>query len=388
MSEDEIAISVKGLSKRFYQQDGKEFWALKDVSFQVKKGEVFGVIGVNGSGKSTLLNILSQIVRPTEGVVELNGSCSSILDIGSGFHPDLSGRENVFFKGEMLGMSKKLIQAKFKDVVEFSELEPFIDEPIKTYSNGMFLRLAFSISIALAYEIILLDEVLAVGDVKFQNKCKARIKQEVQRGKTIVLVSHSLDEIRRLTDTCMLLDKGKVVSIDSQDSIIEQYRIINKNKSTGFEEPAKSDEVGIIDAKILNLNDKSEISEVYTDEPFEVVVRVSKTNNGQPLELMMTLINNVENLVLSDSKTFRESYSYPDLEDGVYEYRVKVPGDLLNIDTYRVACLCSSRLRRLIEPQIVGEIKVKPTAWEAKEDWSNQPASIRPKLDWTCAKID
>lgn len=196
-----VAIKVTNLSKVFplrnsrVDEDGvetNEHWALKDVSFEIKKGESVGIIGPNGSGKSTLLKILAGVTKPTSGKVEIRGKVASILDIGAGFHPELSGRENVYLNGQIHGFSKKEIEAKFDEIVAFSGIEKFIDEPVKNYSNGMYLRLAFSIMAHLDFDVYLFDEVLSVGDAEFQNKCIERITEITKHQKTVVVVYHNL----------------------------------------------------------------------------------------------------------------------------------------------------------------------------------------------------
>ncbi len=200
------------------------FWALKDVSFSVKMGEVIGVIGRNGAGKSTLLKILSRITEPTKGRVELNGRVSSLLEVGSGFHGDLSGRENIFLNGAILGMTKAEIEKKFDEIVAFSECEKFLDTPVKRYSSGMGMRLAFSVAAHLEPEILIVDEVLAVGDAAFQKKCLGKM-QEVSntKGRTVLFVSHNMAAVQQLTTRSIVMDKGMVKFFGSTDEAVEIY---------------------------------------------------------------------------------------------------------------------------------------------------------------------
>ncbi len=186
------------------------FWALKDVSLEVKEGEVLGLIGRNGAGKTTLLKILSRITRPTSGWAEIRGRVGSLLEVGTGFHPELTGRENTFLSGAILGMSKREIQRKFDEIVGFAELEKFIDTPVKHYSSGMYVRLAFAVAAHLEPEILLVDEVLAVGDINFQKKCLGKMGDVARAGRTIVLVSHQLNQIRRLCNRVVWIDDGQV----------------------------------------------------------------------------------------------------------------------------------------------------------------------------------
>jgi lipopolysaccharide transport system ATP-binding protein len=380
-----LAIVVEGLSKTFIQNDGIEFEALKNVSFEVKKGEVLGVIGANGSGKSTLLNILSEIIPPTAGKAKINGDCSSILDVGSGFHPDLTGRENVYFKGRLLGMSTKEIDDRFEELVNFSELGNFINQPLKSYSNGMFLRLAFSLSITLAYDIILLDEVLAVGDIGFQQKCKERISAEVEKGKTVILVSHSLDEVKHLTHRCILLENGAKIGEGNTESIIDLYR--DRYEMQADEESFEdSGDIEFLNCIIRCLDTGNEVNELFRNQPFEIAIRLRKNSDG-PIELMMTLLNNVDVMVLSDSMIFREDYQEKELTTGEYIFTVTVPGNFLNKEIYRVVCVCSSGLEVLLKSRAIAKIKIKPEEWEAKYSWSYQQAVTRPILDWQLNEV-
>jgi lipopolysaccharide transport system ATP-binding protein len=198
-------------------------WALEDVSLAVRAGEVVGLIGRNGSGKTTLLKILSRITRPTRGRAEVYGRVGSLLEVGTGFHAELTGRENTFLNGAILGMSKREIARKFDEIVAFAEIERFIDTPVKHYSSGMYVRLAFSVAAHLEPEILLVDEVLAVGDLSFQKKCIGKMNQVAQHGRTVVFVSHQMNQIRRLCQRVLLLDAGRVVASGPTAEVIAQY---------------------------------------------------------------------------------------------------------------------------------------------------------------------
>ncbi len=201
------------------------FWALKDINFEVQQGERLGIIGRNGAGKSTLLRILSQITAPTEGVVKMRGHVASLLEVGTGFHPEFTGRENIYLNGAILGMSKADIDRNFDDIVAFSEIEPeFIDTPVKRYSSGMYVRLAFAVAAHLNSEILIADEVLAVGDVKFQEKCLGKMKEVSEKqGRTVLFVSHNIGAVRQLCQTGALLDHGKLLMLDNVDKVADEY---------------------------------------------------------------------------------------------------------------------------------------------------------------------
>lgn len=217
---------LKHKTKQAVGLEKKEvFWALKGVSFCVKKGEVVGVIGANGAGKSTLLKILSQITPPSEGEVILRGRVGSLLEVGTGFHPELTGRENIFLNGAILGMKKKEIAAKFDEIVSFAGIEKFLDTPVKHYSSGMYVRLAFSVAAHMEPDILLVDEVLAVGDAEFQKKCLGKMDEITRKeGRTILFVSHNMAAMQELCDRVILLDKGKVQAIGPTEDIIRQYQ--------------------------------------------------------------------------------------------------------------------------------------------------------------------
>jgi lipopolysaccharide transport system ATP-binding protein len=201
----------------------EDFWALQDVSFEVQPGEVVGIIGRNGAGKSTLLKILSRITKPTKGRVEINGRVGSLLEVGTGFHPELTGRENIYLNGSILGMSRKEIDRKFDEIVAFAEVEKFLDTPVKRYSSGMYVRLAFAVAAHLEPEILIVDEVLAVGDAGFQQKCLGKMREVGKAGRTVLFVSHNLNAVATLTNKSILLKNGEMVGCDNTPSILDQY---------------------------------------------------------------------------------------------------------------------------------------------------------------------
>jgi ABC-type polysaccharide/polyol phosphate transport system ATPase subunit len=217
----------------------EEFWALNDVSFEIKKGSTFGIIGTNGSGKSTLLKCLTGILTPDKGEIKTNGDIAALLELGAGFHPELSGRENIFLNGAILGMSNKQIQSRYDDIVEFSELGRFIDVPVKNYSSGMTVRLGFSIAINVDPEILIIDEVLAVGDEHFQQKCREKIEDFRQHEKTIILVSHGLSDVANICDEVAWLDNGCLKAIGPAVDIVSKYNALSHGA-----EPIQQEERG------------------------------------------------------------------------------------------------------------------------------------------------
>ena len=215
--------SLKAAVMRGGRADFEEFWALDDVSFDVQRGTTFALVGENGSGKSTMLNCLAKILRPDRGTIEVEGKMSALLELGAGFHPELSGRENVFLNGSILGLSKKELEARFDDIVSFAGIERFIDMPVKNYSSGMYVRLGFSIAINVDPDVLLVDEVLAVGDEQFQRRCLERVALLREEGKTIVVVTHSLNTVRSLCDNAIWLDHGKIRAAGPAGDVADAY---------------------------------------------------------------------------------------------------------------------------------------------------------------------
>jgi len=239
MSSD-TAISITGVSKLFFKQEQKTFkeflpafftgkktrewfWALKNIDLEVKQGETLGIIGVNGSGKSTMLKLIAGVSRPTKGEIRVNGTIAPLIELGAGFHPELTGRENVDLNGVILGMTRKEVAAKFDEIVTFAELKDFIDVPVKHYSSGMYLRLAFAVAIHTNPDILLVDEILAVGDDKFRAKCLKRVRDLQAAGKTIVMVSHTMEQIQDYCDRAILLSKGSLIISDTPSKVIATY---------------------------------------------------------------------------------------------------------------------------------------------------------------------
>ena len=204
-------------------RDGDDLWALRDVSFTVEQGEVLGIIGRNGAGKSTLLKILSRVTAPTSGKIKIKGRVASLLEVGTGFHPDLTGRENIYLNGAILGMSRRETASKFDEIIDFAGIERFIDTPVRRYSSGMYVRLAFAVAAHLEPEILVVDEVLAVGDAAFQKKCLGKMQDVSQDGRTILFVSHNMDAIESLTSSCLWLGNGKIIKNSPTSEIVTEY---------------------------------------------------------------------------------------------------------------------------------------------------------------------
>jgi lipopolysaccharide transport system ATP-binding protein len=246
------------------------FWALKDVSFDVRRGEVVGVIGRNGAGKSTLLKILSQITRPTEGQIEVHGRVGSLLEVGTGFHPELTGRENVFLNGAILGMTQREVRSKFDEIVAFSEVERFLDTPVKQYSSGMYTRLAFAVAAHLDPEILVVDEVLAVGDAEFQKKCLGKMQDVASGGRTVLFVSHNMAAVQSLCSSGVLLNKGRIRDAGPMERVLDTYQSNGANVNDQFPKEYGSNNGVTLSIISVDYTDDSVSLQLSIDLPFPV----------------------------------------------------------------------------------------------------------------------
>lgn len=246
----EIAVAVERVSKRFrlYKERNQslksavlrgrksvaeEFWAVRDVSFEIPRGETFGLIGRNGSGKSTLLKTLAKIYYPDEGRIRMHGRVASLLEVGSGFHPELSGRENIYLNGSILGLKRREIQARFDEIVDFSGVGEFIDQPVKNYSSGMYVRLGFSVAINVRPDILIVDEILAVGDGAFKKKSRDKFRELMSQGRTVILVTHALGQVRDLCHSVAWLDKGRLRQVGDAAEVTKAYEASLKDEESG-----------------------------------------------------------------------------------------------------------------------------------------------------------
>ena len=309
MGETSNAITVEGLGKKFrLMQDRnwtlkatllaghrtryEEFWALRDVSFEIPTGETFGIVGGNGSGKSTLLKVLAGILRADEGSAVARGRLSALLELGAGFHPELTGRENVYLNGSILGFTSREIRNLFDDIVEFAELEQFIDEPVRNYSSGMYMRLGFSVAIHVEPEILLVDEILAVGDLTFQKRCLDRFARLRDEGRTIVVVSHDLDMIGRLCDSSVWINKGELASVGSSSSVLEDFISHDGNSDVNVSDQShqlrlKPDDL-VKSLELVDVNGHS-MSSTASGQPALIRVRYDADKAGEPVTVALGL---------------------------------------------------------------------------------------------------
>jgi lipopolysaccharide transport system ATP-binding protein len=313
-------------------RDGETIWALKDVSFTVEQGEVLGIIGRNGAGKSTLLKILSRITAPTSGQVKVKGRIASLLEVGTGFHPDLTGRENIYLNGAILGMIREEVRRKFDEIVGFAEIEKFIDTPVKRYSSGMYVRLAFAVAAHLDPEILVVDEVLAVGDAAFQKKCLGKMGDVAREGRTVLFVSHNMGAVSQLCYRAMLLIKGEKTLESDVITVISTYleKVSAIESSASFEIEQDRD-VQIISMKAESCDFRSPDSigfHPYT-APLDVLIRyiVSKWPTRSYVCLDVYTASDIRLLWTSDVSNIDEMLI--DREPGLYEARIRIPGNIL-----------------------------------------------------------
>lgn len=305
-------------------------WALKDVSFEVKHGEVIGIIGRNGAGKTTLLKILSRITKPTEGTVDLYGRVGSLLEVGTGFHPELTGRENIYLNGAILGMKRREIERKFDEIVAFAEIEKFLDTPVKHYSSGMYVRLAFSVAAHLEPEILVVDEVLAVGDAAFQKKCLGKMGDVAREGRTVLFVSHTMGAISKLTRRALLLEEGAVQMIGPTDQVVRNYLMSSYPQAVEWTPSVLNQKpIQILYARIDSENDSFDVRKDLTITiDYEIRIPV--------IEAVITVV--IQALDGTEILNTEDIDLHPELLEtrmpGKYRTRVTIPRDLFRAGTY------------------------------------------------------
>lgn len=314
-------------------------WALDDVSFEVDRGQSLGVIGRNGAGKTTLLKILSRVTEPTTGSVDIWGRVGSLLEVGTGFHPELSGRENTFLNGAILGMSRQEIARKFDEIVAFADVERFIDTPVKRYSTGMYVRLAFSVAAHLEPEILVVDEVLSVGDAAFQRKCLGKMSEISHQGRTVLFVSHNLSAVGRLCDSAMWIDSGRVVSSGDSATVIARYMesAVTSPASVEFAADTSKD-MQILRAKLMNEAGKAS-TELDRTRPFRIYVEYEvRRPAAHPRTQLRVLLDRVDGTpVLHSYDTDSVPGHVMERKLGRFKASVVFPGGVLNAGTYQIS---------------------------------------------------
>lgn len=346
----------------------EEFWALKDISFEVKRGEKVGIIGKNGAGKSTLLKILSRITEPTIGRISITGRVASLLEVGTGFHPELTGRENIYLNGAILGMSRLEIKKKFDEITAFAEIDSFLDTPVKRYSSGMYVRLAFAVAAHLEPEILIIDEVLAVGDMAFQQRCLGKIDAIGKEGRTVLFVSHSMQAIQQLCQRSLLLSSGLLIAENNSEDVIDLYMQQGSTEAPKYslqeiiERLPKDETFKLEDICIRQDNDNLQAyGIVQSGKPLEVEVKYKVFRKTTGLRVFIDLCDDQE-LLLFRSFHDEDSNLIPVTEPGRYTSKAVLPANLLAPFKYDIRIQCGiHNVRFCIPPPGVRiPIKVEP----------------------------
>ena len=366
-------------------------WALNDISFEIGMGEIVGIVGRNGAGKSTLLKLLSRITEPTRGKAEIYGRVASLLEVGTGFHPELTGRENTFLNGAILGMSRVEIARKFDEIVAFAGIEKFIDTPVKFYSSGMYLRLAFAVAAHLEPEILIVDEVLAVGDTGFQKKCISKMEDVGQQGRTVLFVSHSMPTITRLCERAILLDDGRVVADGPAHKIANTY--LNSGVGVAsvreWRDPAQAPGGDIARLRTMRvLTEEGEpVEAVDIRHPIKIEMQFDVTQPGYIL-LPHHMLANEEGLHICNLHDLDPEWRKRPRPVGQYTSTVYIPGNLFAEGTIYVSSSLITLAPDIVQfdvPDVVAfQVVEKSVGDTARGDWTGtMPGIVRPLLPWT-----
>jgi lipopolysaccharide transport system ATP-binding protein len=371
----------------------EQFWALKDVSFNVQAGEVVGIIGRNGAGKSTLLKILSQITKPTCGLIVLRGRVGCLLEVGTGFHQELTGRENIYMNGSILGMNRTEIRNKFDEIVDFSGVEKFLDTPVKRYSSGMQVRLAFAVAAHLEPEIVIVDEVLAVGDVEFQRKCLGKMGDVARSGRTVALVSHNMAAIKSLCTRAILLRQGRVVSIGPTNDVVDEYLSEeSKIAETGLI-PDDAPRIGTGTAKVRSVDMTTirgvSVRELYFKQPFRVTATLEALE-VVPDAFFEISISTRDGLQVTNSSTMDNSGSGVVLQKGCHQIEATFDFNLLpgrycvGIGIFRYTGTNTDWMERALD------FEVRKITQDGSDcyRWNNVRGFVRPEVRWSLPRED
>lgn len=381
---EEVNNAASALVARWKKQENgapTDFWALKNLSFEVPHGEVVGVIGRNGAGKSTLLKIMSRITRPTRGRVLIEGRVGSLLEVGTGFHPELTGRENIFLNGAILGMSRREILDKFDAIVEFAGTERFLDTPVKHYSSGMSMRLAFAVAGQLEPEVLLIDEVLAVGDGDFQKKCLGRMGDLATAGRTILFVSHNLTAVRSLCQTAIWLDRGEIKMQGPVNDVVNGYiesgETLSSERTWQSPESAPGNEQLRLRRVCVSPAEGGEAKSISVETPVDVEFELWNLMGEATLNLDLVLYS------LEGTCIFNSIAPAASVPSGLFRGRCRIPGNLLNDGAYSIRLLAmKDRTSVILDLHDLAAFEVhdveRPILWFGK-----LIGAVRPKLDWT-----
>jgi len=405
----DVAVQVEAVSKRFRRgefydslrdllpslagrwlglrraADDREFWALRDVSFDVRRGEVLGIIGANGAGKSTLLKILAKIIRPTSGVVRVRGRLRALIEIAAGFHPDLTGRENIYLNGAVLGMKKAEINEKFDEIVAFSGISAFLDTPVKRYSSGMFARLGFAVAAHLEPEILLVDEVLAVGDAAFQAKCLGKMREVAGQGRTVLFVSHNMRAVTQLCSRAISLDAGRIVAEGPPEKVVAAYlqRVLSVSSAGVAELPVPKD--APFSVRVVRVCHESGEPGSFFPRSRPIVIELEgEVCRPGGRYIAAVDIRGMDDLLLFRSHSFEQEKSYGILGDtGPFRLACVIPPELLPAGRYLVGLVTAERgVREFQHHRIIVDFEVFQDRPLRGSDIMSTAGVVTPPCDW------
>ena len=390
------AKALMGRSGNNQPANGNNYiWALKDICFDLEEGRVLGIVGRNGAGKSTLLKVLSRVTEPTEGTVTVRGRVGSLLEVGTGFHPELTGRENIYMNGAILGMKRTEIDKKFDEMVEFSEVAQFIDTPVKRYSSGMYLRLAFAVAAHLEPEILVVDEVLAVGDAEFQRKCLGKMNDVAQQGRTVLFVSHNMSAILRLTQEAIVLKKGQLIKRAPTPEAVDFY--LASGQAESGERLWEADEIPAASAPFrpvaLRLKDRSGkvVDTVRSTEPVTVEweYRLEAPLTGLRVGLYLGTMRGEYIFTAFDTDDARQYEQFGARQAGHYISCCHIPADFFNEGRYSLGVNASSfGVRRYFMDENALSFNVDISGAPGTQWPEVRQGPVRPRLDWKIEKIE
>lgn len=394
---DTIASAVQAplriLSDRHRKDGAGEFWALKEVSFSVEQGEVLGIIGPNGAGKSTLLKILARVTYPTEGRARISGRVASLLDVGTGFHPELTGRENIYLNGAVLGMRRTEIQRKFDEIVEFAEVQQFLDTPVKRYSSGMYMRLAFAVAAHLEPEILVVDEVLAVGDAAFQKRCLGKMGSSATQGKTVLFVSHNMVALEALCNRAIWLEHGRIKAEGQPSQVVSMYLQtaapgLTGRAWAGGETPPGNDVVRLKSACVRAVGGVPS-DPITMRTPVVLEFEYWNLVPNTCLHLNLQLITQEGILAFASNPSDQSGWHGDPLPVGLFHSECHIPGDLLRAGQYRVRLLVIKDNYYLLyehDDLLVFDVQDCP---ELRRGWYGEMVgAVRPLLKWRTEIIE
>jgi lipopolysaccharide transport system ATP-binding protein len=373
-----------------------DFWALKDISFSVNEGEAVGIIGRNGAGKSTLLKILSQITPPTEGKVIIRGRVASLLEVGTGFHPELTGRENIFLNGAILGMTRAEIKGKFDEIVAFAEIEKFLDTPVKRYSSGMYVRLAFAVAAHLDPEILLVDEVLAVGDAQFQKKCLGKMNDVSKEGRTVLFVSHNMTTITRLCARGICLHEGRVIMDDDAPTVVHKYLSSDYGttayrKWEDLQRAPGNDTVRLLEMQVNN-GDQERCETVDITKHLDILMKYSVLQEDALVRPFLICYND-EGVCLFTSTDFFSSWYGKVKAKGIYVSKMTIPGNFLAEGNMLVSVGMGTGAGDgfifFVEDSVLSFTVIDSMSGKSarKDNPGAYPGVVRPVFNWDTIKV-